>query len=228
MPSQVATFKNREEAGKILAENLKKYADKNPVILGIPRGGVVVAYEIARILGAPLDTVVARKLGAPFNPEFGFGAIAPANTLIIEDGATASLGLNQTQIDEVIKNEREELERRIKRYKMGDYSKDNSYDTVIIVDDGLATGVTATAAIQSIKKMRHPQTVVFASPVCAAESSVNLSHIASDVVCRSVPHDLVAIACWYENFEQVSDERVIGYLNDVYNERARAIIVDKK
>ena len=206
-------FKDRTDAGRQLAEKLLEYKQDNPIVLALPRGGVPVGYEVARRLDAPLDTVVARKIGMPGNPEVGVGAVAPNNVLVLDTETLHSLGLERRGLDPSIKQEKREMERRIVRYKSGEWIKKTPTGTIIMVDDGLATGVTARAACESAKMSYKPKKLIFASPVCARSSLESLKPYADRIVCVSEPENLMAIGEWYENFPQTSDEEVLYYLN---------------
>ena len=212
-------FKDRTDAGRQLAEKLLEYKKDNPIVFALPRGGVPVGYEVAKALGASLDTIVARKIGAPSNPEFGVGAIAPGDVLVLDVKTMRSLGLEQEDLQDIVRKETEELERRIIRYRSGEWKKDVLFDTVIVVDDGLATGVTARAALQSARIIYKPKKLIFASPVCARDSLESLKSLADGIVCVSEPENLMAIGEWYQNFPQTSDEEVLYYLNKAYEEK---------
>lgn len=211
-------FKDRADAGQKLAEKLLEYKEDQPLVLALPRGGVPVGYEVAKVLGAPLDTIVARKIGSPSNPEFGVGAIAPGNVLVLDAETLNSLGLKRENFNHIIKQEKQELERRIVKYKSGEWSKDVSTNTVIVVDDGLATGVTARAALESVKTTYKPRKLIFASPVCARDSLESLRPYADKIICVSEPENLMAIGEWYEDFPQISDEEVLHCLNKAHEE----------
>jgi len=212
-------FKDRTDAGRQLAEKLLEYKKDNPIVFALPRGGVPVGYEVAKALGASLDTIVARKIGAPSNPEFGVGAIAPGDVLVLDVKTMRSLGLEQEDLQDIVRKETEELERRIIQYRSGEWKKDVLFDTVIVVDDGLATGVTARAALQSARIIYKPKKLIFASPVCARDSLESLKSLADGIVCVSEPENLMAIGEWYQNFPQTSDEEVLYYLNKAYEEK---------
>jgi putative phosphoribosyl transferase len=206
-------FTNRRDAGQMLAldldlDELKK---DSPLILALPRGGVPVAYELAAALPTKLDTLVVRKIGAPSNPEYAVGAIAPGDVLVLDKNATLALGISQDELDRIIRSEMDEMERRILHYKSGTYSKDNPADTVIIVDDGLATGLTALAAIESAKITMKPRRIIFAAPVCAKDTAEKLRGEV-ELICLNEIENLGAVGNWYQNFEQVSDAEVINYL----------------
>lgn len=206
-------FKNRTDAGQQLAEKLLEYKQDKPIILALPRGGVPVGFEVARKLDAPLDTIVARKIGMPGNPEFGVGAIAPEDVLVLDTETLRSLGLEQRDLSHIVEQEKQEMGRRIARYKSGEWSNGGQTDTIIIVDDGLATGVTARAALEFARKSYKPKKLIFASPVCARDSLESLKPYADGIICLSKPENLMAIGEWYEDFSQTSDEEVLHYLN---------------
>lgn len=205
-------FRDREEAGMLLAERLSPYKEDRPLILALPRGGVPVGAHVARALGAPLDIVVVRKLGSPVDPEYGFGAIAPGDVIVVDEGTLHELGLSEDDAERVMKREMEEMDRRMERYREGSWAPDRPYETVIVVDDGLATGVSAEAALESVRLLRRPKKLVFAAPVCARESLARVKRFADDVVCVFSPRSLGAIGAWYEDFAQVSDDEVLGVL----------------
>lgn len=207
-------FEDRKDAGQKLADELGKYRGKNTLVLALPRGGVPVGYEISRALGAPLDVLVVRKLGAPGNPEFGIGAIAPEGVRVLDADTIKRLGISGEELEKIESEEREELGRRVKEYRGTEKFPDLEGKTVILVDDGLATGVTARAAIKYILGKRAEKLVV-AMPVCALDSVEAIHSIVregDEVVCISTPFDFSALGLWYRNFEQVSDKQVVGLL----------------
>lgn len=202
-------FKNRSEAGEQLAERLLVEDFSMSLVLGLPRGGIPVALPVARKLSAPLDTVIARKIGLPGNPEYAIGAIAPGDVLVLDMQVIQMLAVPKEELDAITREEIEEMERRMVRYKSGSWSKDMRADTVIVVDDGLATGLTARAALESVKLNYKPKTLVFAAPVCARESLGELKAYTSNIICLFSPDDLTGISAYYEEFEQVTDESVL-------------------
>lgn len=204
-------FTNRREAGKKLGHALKQIPMTSPLVLALPRGGVVVGYEIARILHAPLDVIVARKLGAPGNPEFGIGAIAEEHSVFLNADAIAHLGLTKAAREAIQRNEQIELNRRIRKYRKTRSLPDLTARTVILTDDGLATGVTAKAAILSLRK-KHPGKLLFASPVCARQTAEELRSIDIPVICTMEPSDLTSIGSYYRTFPQTKDEEVVRLL----------------
>ncbi|MBI2590287.1 MAG: phosphoribosyltransferase [Candidatus Blackburnbacteria bacterium] len=208
-------FQDRREAGRRLAEILTLYKDKNPVVLALPRGGVPVGYEIAKRLNAPLDVLIVRKIGAPRQRELGIGAIAPGGIKVLDKMALQNLRVAKKDVIRIENEERRELERRLKVYR-GLVSYPNLRDKIVIlVDDGLATGVTAMAAIKFVLK-KNPQKIIIALPVCAPESVGAIRSLIrpyrDGVVCLFTPYDMGAVGFWYRNFAPVSDEEVICLL----------------
>lgn len=212
MDTKNTIFKNRKEAGEKLAEELKKYSKEKPLILALPRGGVPIGFEVAKKLHSPLDTLVVRKLGAPWNKEFGFGAIAPGDVLMLDRSTIDSLDLTEETINEVIEAELHEMERRIILYRSGKETINSQSSTIIIIDDGLATGVTARTAVESARLSYKPEKIIFASPVCASDSVKRLEPYVDKIICLSQPKDLIAIGEYYDSFNQVSDEEVLEAL----------------
>jgi len=208
-------FKDREDAGRRLAVRLTRYGDEAPVILALPRGGVPVAYEISRSLNAPLDVFIARKLGAPGQPELGIGAVAQGGTRVLNERIVQQLGIPDDYLERIAAKEEEEVKRRLRLLRGDRPEPDVRGRTVILVDDGLATGVTARAAIRALRE-REPRRLVLAVPVCAAQTAEVIRPEVEDLVSLETPSDLYAIGYWYEDFEQVSDEEGVELL-----ERAR-------
>jgi putative phosphoribosyl transferase len=205
-------FQDRTDAGRQLAQRLIRYKEENPLVLGLPRGGVVVGHEVAAALGAPLDVLVARKLGAPMQPELGIGAVAPGGVLLLDDPVIGYLGISPVQIDRIVEQEQAEMERRLRLYR-GDRPPPRLEDRmVILVDDGLATGVTARAAVQSVRQ-RHPAKIVLGVPVCAAETAHLFRELVDELTCVHTVSDFRAVGCWYHDFDQTSDEEVIRLLH---------------
>lgn len=205
-------FRDRREAGTQLAEQLLPYGKEHPLVLGLPRGGVPVAYEVAFTLDAPLDTLVARKIGAPGNSEFAVGAIAPGDVIILNNASIESLGLTEKDLDPIIAREMQEMDRRMEHYQSGTYSTERRGDTVIIVDDGLATGMTARAAIESVKITLKPKRIIFVAPICARDAADMIRGLVDELVCLREVDNLIAIGRWYQDFPQVTDDEVVSYL----------------
>ena len=208
-------FEDRADAGRRLAVRLGRYRDERPVVFALPRGGVPVAYEVARALDAPLDVVVARKLGAPDQPEFGIGAVAPGGVRVLNEDAVGRLGIPEDYLARVTRLETAEVERRLRHFRGDLPEAEVSGRTAVLVDDGLATGVTARAALEALRR-RGPRRLVLAAPVCAAQTAQRLRAEVDDLVCLQCPPDLGAIGFWYRDFEQTPDEEVVALL-----ERAR-------
>ena len=214
-------FENREDAGQRLAERLIGYREELPVVFALPRGGVPVAYEVSRALGAPLDVLVARKLGAPGQPEFGIGAVAQGGVRVLNERAVAVLGIPDDYLDRVTEREIGEMERRKRRFRGERPEPEVRGKTAILVDDGLATGVTARAAVEALRR-RGPKRLVLAAPVCAAQTAELIAPEVDELVCLESPPDLGAIGFWYRNFEQTSDEEVVELLERARREDARS------
>jgi erythromycin esterase-like protein/predicted phosphoribosyltransferase len=205
-------FRDRVEAGRQLATVLAPYANRHDaLVLALPRGGAPVGYEVARALGAPFDVFLVRKLGVPGHPELGMGAIASGGVRVLSEDLIHELGIPRSAVEQVAVRERLELERRDRLYR-GDRSLPELRDrTVILVDDGLATGATMAAAIEAVR-VYHPARVVVAAPVCAVDSAERLKRIADEVVCAQTPDPFQAVGLWYERFDQTTDEEVIQLL----------------
>ena len=212
------SFRDREDAGRRLAERLLGYRDEDPVVLALPRGGVPVGYEISRSLGAPLDIFVARKLGAPGQPEFGIGAVAQGGVRVLNEHAVEVLEIPEEYIERTAKEETAEIERRLKLLRGDRPGPKVGGRTAILVDDGLATGVTARAAVEALRR-RSPERLVLAVPVCAAQTAETLRSEVDELICLEAPADLMAIGLWYEDFYQVPDEEVVELLERARRER---------
>ena len=204
-------FKDREDAGRRLAERLSRYRDERPVVFALPRGGVPVGYEISRALGVPLEVFVARKLGAPGQPEFGIGAVSVGGVRILNEDVVRRLGIPDDYLDRITERETAEVERRLRHFRGDRPEPDVRGRTVILVDDGLATGVTARAAIRGLRRL-EPGRLALAAPVCASQTAELLGPEVDEIVCLEVPPDLGAIGFWYRDFSQTSDEEVIELL----------------
>jgi putative phosphoribosyl transferase len=201
-------FRDRRDAGVQLAAQLGSYAgDPSVVVLGLPRGGVPVAYQVARALRAPLDIFVVRKLGVPGHRELAMGAIASGGVRVLNQEVVKALRIPDPMIDTVAASEEQELERQQRVYRGDLPFPDLTGRTVIVVDDGLATGSTMRAAVRALRQM-HPARIVVAAPVAAAETCRSLAKEADEVVCVSTPEAFHAVSMWYEEFSQTTDEEV--------------------
>lgn len=200
-------FLDRADAGRQLAARLGEYRDQQPIILALPRGGVPVAAEIAQLLGAPLDVLPVRKLGAPGQPELGVGALALGGMHVLNHAAIQELRITPTQLERTVATEAAELARQSERFRGRRPFPDLRDRTVILVDDGLATGVSALAAVRAAQTY-GPRRIVLAAPVCAPETISRLRPEVDDVVCVASPPDFFAVGLWYQDFSQVSDEAV--------------------
>jgi len=206
-------FRDRTEAGKLLAEALSSYRDQKPIILALPRGGVPIGAEIAAALDAPLDLLLVRKIGAPMQPELAMGAVVDGAEPIVVRNADVIrlLGIDAASFDAVCQSELAEIERRRQRYLAGRPPLEVKDRVAIVVDDGIATGATIRAGLQATRK-RQPKKLVLAAPVAPPETLVELQHEADEVVCLESPHFFGAIGAFYADFSQVSDEEVIALL----------------
>lgn len=204
-------FRNRADAGEQLAERVLALALPDPVVLALPRGGVPVAAEVARALGAPLEVFVARKIGAPGHEELGVGAIAEGLPEPVVSDVAWRLGLSEADLARPVELAREELARRVAAYRGDRPLPPLAGRDVILVDDGLATGVTAEAAMRALR-LQSPRTLHLAVPVCSPESLARFTDLASAVVYVIAPRDLSAVGQAYEDFTQTSDEEVMRLL----------------
>ena len=201
-------FRNREEAGQLLARALTDYAGRDDVVVfGLPRGGVQVRAEVARALGAPLDVLVVRKLGAPGQEELAIGAIGEGGVRVLNERLVRDLGLRREAIDRIAAREERELERRVAAYRGGHEALEVEGKTVIVVDDGVATGATMRAGLQTLRALGAAR-IIAAAPVGAADSVALLEDDADEVVVLETPAWFSAVGQWYEDFSQTSDEEV--------------------
>jgi putative phosphoribosyl transferase len=200
-------FADRRHAGRELAERLRGLIPEQPVVLGLPRGGVPVAYEIAAALGAPLDVLVARKIGAPRNPELGIGAVAEGGVRVLSEDAIRNLSIGEVELERAVAQAAHEVGEGERRYRAGRPPIPLWNRMVVVVDDGLATGGTARAALRAVSQ-QGARRVVLAVPVAASAAVTALRGEADAIVCLLAPEPLWAIGLWYEDFAQVSDEEV--------------------
>jgi putative phosphoribosyl transferase len=208
-------FRDRTQAGHLLANRLSLYKDHPEVlVLGLPRGGVPVAYEIARELHAPLDVFVVRKLGVPWHPELAMGAIASDGVEVLNVDVVTAYNIPPHVIRAVAEQEGQELQRRLRHYRGNRPLPQLKDRTIILVDDGLATGSTMRAAISAVRQ-QQPRAVVVAVPVAAASTCEELKAEVDQIVCLQTPPDFSAVGLWYQDFSQTSDEEVRRLLNDL-------------
>ncbi|MBX7549238.1 phosphoribosyltransferase family protein [Streptomyces sp. NPDC004232] len=209
-------FRDRAEAGRELAGLLVDLCAReslaDPLVLALPRGGIAVAEPVARALGAPLDVLVVRKIGAPHHQEFAVGALAADDPPLFDAATLDMLGLTEEYMAPAVERERRELRRREERYRAGRPPPDPAGRTVIVVDDGLATGATARAALRHVRR-RGPAHLVLAVPVGAPDSVQSLTGEADTVVCPHRPAGFAAVGQWYEDFEQLTDAQVLAALH---------------
>jgi len=206
-------FRNRQEAGREVAARLRKYANREDVlVLGLPRGGVSVAFEVATALEVPLDIFVLRKLGVPGHEELAFGAIGSGGVRILNADIVDRLEITQLEVAAVTQEETKELERRERRYRGSRPPLDVRGRTVILVDDGIATGASIRAAIHAIRKMR-PTSLVVATPVAPRATCKLLRQEVDELVCVDIPEPFYGVGQFYQDFSEVSDEEVVALLD---------------
>ncbi|MGP8078274.1 MAG: phosphoribosyltransferase [Thermoplasmata archaeon] len=222
MAPTVAVFEDRTQAGRRLADSLAHYAGHGVIVLALPRGGVPVAAEIAVRLDAPLDVFVVRKVGAPGNLEYGLGAVAEGAPPLLDLDRVHDLGLERRDLEAEILRQTQEVEDRVRLYREGRPLPTVEGRVVILVDDGLATGSTARAAVRALRGHR-PRRVVLAVGVASVEAHEELSHEVDEVVCPCIPQSFVAVGGWYREFPPVPDAEVLRILR---RHRSRSIAAD--
>jgi predicted phosphoribosyltransferase len=214
-------FRDRADAGRVLAKALERYASQPDVlVLALPRGGVPVAYEVARALRAPLDVFLVRKLGVPGHEELAMGAIASGGVRVLNSDVVHHLHIPDAIIDAVAQQEQEELDRRAREYRGDRPPPDVRGQTAILVDDGLATGSTMRAAAAALRR-QQPARLVVAVPVAAPATCQELRSEVDDVVCALTPEPFYAVGVWYEDFSQTTDEEVRSLLDRAAREYAQ-------
>lgn len=214
-------WRDRAEAGRALGARLARLAPRDPVVLGLTRGGVPVAREVARALGAPLDALVVRKVGSPGNPEFALGAVGEGGAAWRDEPSLAALGLSAGWFERAARPQREEIRRRLALVRAELPALDVAGRTAVVVDDGAATGATAEAAIQ-VMRARGAARVVFAAPVASREAAGLLAGAADEVVLLETPPGFRAVGQWYEDFGAVSDGEMLGLLREARGASGRA------
>ena len=203
-------YLDRGDAGRQLAAELMPFADEQPVIMALPRGGVPVSVEVAKALHAPIEILAVRKIGAPGNPELAVGAVAEDGSGVLDPRSAGMLGMTQELLDERLEEESRELRRRVDRYRQ-ERPVPLSGRTAIVIDDGMATGMTELAAVRAVRK-RGARRVVVAVPVGSSEAVVMLEEEADRVICLTVPRRLYGVGMWYEDFSQTTDDEVRALL----------------
>ncbi|HAA89693.1 MAG TPA: phosphoribosyltransferase [Peptococcaceae bacterium] len=207
----MVVFADRSDAGKRLAEKLLKYKGEHLLVLGIPRGGVIVAAEVAKALKAPLDVVIARKIGAPFNSELAVGAVAPDGSVLYDEKMLSYFGIDKGVFENQIAAEVAEIERRLRLYR-GEKEGFNCADKVVIlVDDGIATGFTVQAALRFLRK-QQPKRLVLAVPVIPRDTAARLNEVVDELVALLIPDVFYAVGQFYRDFRQTTDQEVIAVL----------------
>jgi len=209
-------YKNRKDAGINLGMALKELKITDPIVLGIPRGGVIAAKEVAKILNAPLDIAISRKLGAPFNKEYAIGAINSLGNVILNEASIRELGISNEYIEKTVKEEIDEINRRLTIYRGERAQLDIAGKSIVLVDDGLATGLTVFSVVKGVQP-RLPKRIIVAVPVASYEA-INRLKREAEIVSLIVPEDFYAVGQFYEEFYQVMDEEVIEALNSIWTE----------
>ncbi len=210
-------FRDRTDAGRVLAQRLKAYANRTDVlVLALPRGGVPVAFEVAEALKAPLDIFIVRKLGVPGHEELAMGAIATGGVRVVNDDVVSQLGLSDAVVDAVAAREEKELERREHAYRGSRATPDVRGRTVILVDDGLATGATMRAAVAALRK-QQPARLIVAVPVAASQTCDEFRTEVDEIVYGETPEPFLGVGRWYHDFSQTTDEEVHRLLKKAWS-----------
>lgn len=216
-------FRDRTDAGRELARHLSHLSGKNTIVLALPRGGLPIAYEVAHALHAPLDVLNVRKLGVPWHEELALGAIAAGGVRVLNNDIVMAAGVTQQDLDQITRLQQLEIDRRERLYRNGRPAPELEGRTVILVDDGIATGATVRAAI-AVVKAQHPARLVLAVPVAQASAAAQLALEVDEFVCVLTPSDLYAIGLWYESFPQLRDADVQQILARAAAEPAAALM----
>ncbi|AEI67759.1 phosphoribosyltransferase [Corallococcus macrosporus] len=216
---QEPQFQDRYEGGRVLADHLRRHAGQpGPLVLALPRGGVPVAAEVARELGVPLDVFLVRKLGTPGHEELAMGAIASGGVRVLNREVVDELNIGREQLEATTRRESQELQRREQRYREGRPPPDVRGRTVILVDDGLATGTTMRAAVAALR-IQGPAAIIVAVPVAPEETCESLGQVADEVVCVRTPEPFYSVGLWYRDFAQTEDDEVRALLAQAAREQ---------
>jgi putative phosphoribosyl transferase len=214
-------YKDRREAGKALARHLEEMqGDPNVIVLGIPRGGVVVAFEVARALEAPLDIYLTRKIGVPHNPELAIGAVASDGTVFVEHDIAARMGASPEYIEAEIQAQQDEIKRRLILYRRDRPAPELAERTIVLVDDGVATGATVMVALRSLRQ-HNPRKLILAVPVAPSDTVAKLRREADEVICPMTPRLFWAVSGFYQVFGQTQDDEVVRLLEQAAEERGK-------
>jgi putative phosphoribosyl transferase len=216
-------FQDRQDAGKQLASQLKQYIDESTIVLALPKGGVEVGFEVAHELQVPLHIIISRKIGAPYDPELGIGAVSEHGVVYLDQRAIQHLDIPKNSLQLLTDKAKAEVHEYKKLFRGGNDLPPLEKRAIILVDDGLATGVTALAAIKSILSMM-PQQLIFAAPVCAYDSALKIETKVDSIVCVSVPYDLESIGRYYKYFPQTSIQKVIHLLKKSHQDIPEEVV----
>lgn len=207
-------FQDRKDAGKKLAEKLEKFRNESVIVLAVPRGGIVVAHEAIRKFGFQWDLIIPRKIGAPLNKEVAIGAVSADGSYFVDDYYVQKLGISKKYIEKEVASEVHEIKRRLREYKGSEAFPDVQGKTVILIDDGIATGFTILAAVKSVKAQRAAKTVL-AVPVAPKETIDDFKDIVDEIICLYIPDDFYSVGLYYRNFEQVTDQEVFTIMKEL-------------
>ncbi len=221
MYGEYTIFEDRADAGRKLAERLEGFRGPDTIVMAIPRGGVVIGYQVAEALGAPLDVIVPRKIGAPGQPELAIGAIGD-DQVVLDQQIISYLSVPRSYLDEEIARQKQEIERRMRLYRGDRPFPDLTGKTVILVDDGMATGSTTLAAARALRT-KHPGRLILAVPVAPPESVAKLRPEVDEIIVLETPEPFFAVGAWYANFDQTTDEEVIELLNRAHAKAASSV-----
>lgn len=209
----IRLFRDRQEAGDLLATRLLRYWGTQAAVLAIPRGGVAIGYEVAKKLRLPLDTIIVRKISSSHNPEFAVAAVAQEDSATMDTINMDRAEMTREDVEKKMIELKSDIENRKLRYRSGSYLANKNIDTIIIVDDGIATGLSMKTAIEATRRAYPGKEVLVAVPVCAKETAEELKLLCDKLVCLEEPDHLIAVGLWYTEFPQLTDDDVEKYLN---------------